>query len=123
MSSPLILQDTQQVLLSITPEDAAGNPAVLDEVPVWAVGGTNTNIVTLVPATNGLSCEVVAAGPLGTCQVQVTAAADATTGGVVVMGVLNVTVTASTVAAFSITAAAPVVIPTPSPSPSPSPGT
>ena len=103
-----VLQDDEQVPLTIAPTDAAGNPAVLDEVPTWVVGGANPGILTLTPSADGLSCVAAAAGPLGTAQIQVTAAADASTGGQAVTGTLDVQVVGSTVSSLGVNAGAPV---------------
>ena len=102
-----VLQDNQQVPLTIAPTDAAGNPALLDEVPSWVVGGANPGILTLTPSADGLSCVASANGPLGTAQIQVTAAADASTGGQAITGTLDVQVVGSTVSSLSVNAGAP----------------
>lgn len=70
----LILTDEQKVSLAVSFKTAAGNPAVVDGVPVWAT--SDPAIVSLVVAADGMSAVATTVGPLGTAQVSVTADAD-----------------------------------------------
>jgi hypothetical protein len=69
-----ILTDEQKVEAFLRPKTAAGNPAKVDGVPVWS--STDTAILTVAAATDGLSAIVTTVGQLGTAQVNVTADAD-----------------------------------------------
>jgi hypothetical protein len=70
------ISDVQKVSLSISVTDAAGNPAPVDGVPSWSSNDPSNSVVSLAPATDGLTCEVSAVGPLGAAQVTVSADAD-----------------------------------------------
>ena len=66
--TPLKLVDVEKDLLSIAPQDAAGNP-VTGGTYTWTVD--DSTIGTLQPAADGLSCTFVTGKP-GTCNVSVT---------------------------------------------------
>jgi len=70
----IILTDEQKVSLTVSFKTAAGNPAVVDGVPVWA--SSDTAIISLEVAADGMSAVATTVGPLGTAQVSVTADAD-----------------------------------------------
>jgi hypothetical protein len=108
-SSPmsLVLKDDQKCALSIVPLDAAGNPAPVDANPVWAAKGANPEILALIPSEDGLSCQVVTVGPLGTAQVEVTADALIGEGVVPLVGLLDVEVVGGQAVSLSINAGAP----------------
>jgi hypothetical protein len=60
------LADDDDIVLTIDPaqiKDRKGNPATLDGAPVWSTD--NSDIVTLQPADDGLSCKVSAVGAFG----------------------------------------------------------
>lgn len=95
----VILPDTHQFPVSISIVDAKGNPAQVEGVPVWA--SSDESVALVVPASDGLSAVVAAVGPLGTCQITVTADADLGEGVTNISGLLDVTVVAS--AAVGIT--------------------
>ncbi len=95
----LSLSSIQKCVVSITPVDKKGHPASIDGVPVWTVSADG--IVSLFPAPDGLSCEIVAETP-GSCQVNVSADADLGSGVKTITGTLDVTVTASEAAGFTI---------------------
>jgi hypothetical protein len=101
----MILQDIQKVTLSITPVDAAGNPAKVDGAPVWE--STDTTVVSLEVATDGLSAVATAVGPLGTAQVSVTADADLGQGITPLIGTLDIEVVASAAVSLNVTAGTP----------------
>ncbi len=104
----LILQDDQKVTLAVRPIDAAGNPAAIDGAPAWTVEGANPEILTLAPSADGLSCEALTVGPLGTCQVKV--AADARIGPEVktITGVLDIEVRGGEAVSLAVDASVPV---------------
>jgi hypothetical protein len=62
------MTDSQQSTFSITAYDKMGNPTTLPPGSVsWAVD--LTTLISLTPATDGMSCLVKAVGPLGTAVV------------------------------------------------------
>lgn len=84
----LTMNTIQQCVLEISPTDAKGHPAKVDGVPEWLTD--NSDIVTLIPAADGLSCGIAAVGVPGTCKVQVTADADLGAGVSNLVGTLDV---------------------------------
>jgi hypothetical protein len=66
--TPLELVDVEKDLLSIAPKDEAGQPVTAGPYS-WTVD--DSTIVTLQPAADGLSCEVITGAP-GVCNVSVT---------------------------------------------------
>ena len=72
----LVLTADQKVVLTASYQDRYGNPAPIDGQPTWETSADG--IVTVTPAEDGLSAEVVAVGQIGT--VQVRASADALPG-------------------------------------------
>jgi hypothetical protein len=100
----LILTDSQQVTLTIQPVDKAGNPAHVEGV-AWTT--SDTTILTVVAAEDGLSAVAASTGKLGTSQVNVTA--DALIGDAVaeITGVIDVEVKAGQAVAITIAAGLP----------------
>jgi len=98
----MILTDVQKFTASIKPVDAKGNPAAVDGLPLWSA--SDPAILQITPASDGLSAEVLAVGPLGNAQVIVTADADLGEGVVGITGVLEVEVMASAAVALNVTA-------------------
>jgi hypothetical protein len=98
------LRDDQKVLLTITPVDVKGKPASLDGVPVWA--GSDDTVVTIVPASDGLSAVASGVSP-GSARVVVTADADLGSGVTPLTGSLDFTITGGQAVALTITAAPP----------------
>ena len=94
------LQDSQKVVLSIKPVDKKGNPALLDGAPVWL--SSNTDLLTVAAAPDGLSATVTAVGPLGTGTISVTGDADLGAGVTEIAGTLDVTVVAGAAVTVSI---------------------
>lgn len=84
------LPDSKKVPVSIGFTDAAGNPAPVDGVPAWSV--SDSTKLTLDVAADGMSAFVIAVGPLGTSQVQVSADADMGAGVTTIQGILDVEV-------------------------------
>jgi len=87
----LILTANQKAPLSVRFEDAEGNVARVDGVPVWGV--SSPEVGELVVAPDGLSAELLAGSPT-TGQVNVRADADLGTGIREIVGVLDVDVLA-----------------------------
>jgi hypothetical protein len=99
------LTAVQKVEAAISVLDAKGNPAVVDGAPVWAV--SNPAGLVLTPATDGLSCSIAAAGPVGTYQVTVNADADLGEGIKPLVGILDVEVIAGEAVAIGFALGAP----------------
>lgn len=104
--SQMNMRDTEKVTLSIEVDDGKGNPgAAIFGLPVWSA--TDPSLVDLAPSGDGMSCDVVAKGPIGdvTVQVLVHGADD---GSDDIMGTLDLTIVASQAATVQIKAATPV---------------
>jgi hypothetical protein len=101
----LTLTDTQKDDLGVTFTDAKGNPALVDGAPAWSV--SDPTILSVTPTADGMGATIAALGPLGSCQVSVTA--DADMGGDVkaLVGTLDVSVVAGAAVSANISAGAP----------------
>ena len=99
------LTDVQKVIGSIAPKDAAGNPAPVDGIPVWA--SSDTAVITVTAAPDGMSAVVEAVGPLGTAQVSVSADADTGEGVTTITALVDIEVLASEATALGITFGVP----------------
>lgn len=82
------ITNEQEFDLTIAFETAAGNPAAVVGVPVWAVTG-DTGVITLTVAPDGMAA-VVSSGLPGTAAITVTAQ---TASGASVIGTFDVIVT------------------------------
>ena len=104
----LILTATQKCALSIKVVDAKGNKAKVDGVPTWSPSDA---FVDVVPSADGMSAVVSAIGDdhdEGTSsQVSVTVDANLGEGVETIVGLLDVTVIASTATVVEITAGVP----------------
>lgn len=92
------MTDSQKATLKIQPVDKRGNPTTETGTVIWA--SSDTNIITVAPAADGLSCDILAAGPLGQAQVTVN---DGTG-----TGILDVSIVAGAEASIAISAAVPI---------------
>ena len=101
----LVLTDIQKCSLTVAFVDARGNAAPVDGVPVWSV--SDSTVLSIAPAADGMSADIVAAGPLGASQVSVTADADLGSGNIPVVGTLDVTVVGSQAVSANINAGTP----------------
>ena len=101
----LILTDAQKVSLAVAFTNPIGNPAPVDGVPAWTV--SDPNVIDLQVADDGLSAVAVTKGPLGPCQVTVTADADMGSGVRSITGTLDIEVRASEAVAVGIVAGTP----------------
>jgi hypothetical protein len=101
----LVLTATQKAALAISVVDAKGNPAQVDDVPVWGV--SNESVLTLTVAEDGMSASVAAVGPVGASQVSVTCDADLGDGLKPIVGLLDVTVVAGEAVAVALTPGTP----------------
>lgn len=106
MATTLQLTDIQEVVLSINPLDEEKAPAQLDGPPTWA--SSDDTIITVTPATDGLSATATTVGPIGTATVTVTGQGDLTGGGSdPVDDTVTIQVMASKASALNITAGTP----------------
>lgn len=101
----LILTNAQKCLLSLTVTDQYGNPTSIEGVPSWIV--SDPNILTLDVQPDGLTAWIVTVGPIGGCQVSVSADADLGEGSRLITGVLEVDVRPSEAVALNIAAGVP----------------
>ncbi len=100
----MTLRDDQQVGLSIAITDRKGNAAQVDGVPVWA--GSDDTVITVTPAADGMSANVVGVAP-GSARVVVTADADLGAGTTDLTGTLDFDVTAGGATSITITPGTP----------------
>lgn len=109
----------EQVPVTASAVDAKGNPVqtTFAAPPTWV--SSDTTILTLVPAADGLSAIVTAVGKLGTASV--TVSATPTGASAPISGSASVQVTAGAAAALSLvfSAATLQIPPTPPPPPAP----
>jgi hypothetical protein len=111
----MILTATQQVVMTIKPVDAKGNPAPIEAVPEWA--SSNPEVLVVEPAEGAMTAIAVAVS-VGTAQVTVTAkAVDLNKDGIAadLLGVLDIEVVGGEAVAMQITAGTPVEQPAPAP--------
>ena len=99
------LTDIQQFSVAIALEDVRGNPATAIAPPVWAA--SDSTILTVTAAADGMSAVVAAVGPIGTAQVTVTGDGGPTAGDDPFTGVLDVVVVSSEATQVAFTPAAP----------------
>lgn len=99
------LADSQQVEITIKVVDKKGQPAQTDGPPAWLTD--NSEVLSLTPSADGLSCTVAAVGPLGTATVSVTADADLGAGKIDLAGSLEIEVTAGQATALTLTPGTP----------------
>lgn len=84
------MTNIQQFEITISPVNSKGQPATLDGVPEWLTD--NSDVLSLTPSADGLSCTVFAVGIPGTAKVQVNGDADMGSGVTLITGLLDVTV-------------------------------
>jgi hypothetical protein len=101
----LQLTDIQKCTLSVAFVDAKGNAAPVDGVPAWTV--SDGTVLGIEPAADGMLAVITSQGPLGTCQVNVSADADLGAGVTTITGVLDVTVVASQATTVNIATGTP----------------
>lgn len=101
------LTDEQKVLLRVEPKTEAGNAAPIDGVPSWTA--TDPTLVTLQPAPDGLTCEVITNGPTGSCDVTCTADADLGEGVTEITGSITIEVVAAGAVTLDIANDPPVL--------------
>lgn len=98
----LTVPNNQKTTLSIAPQDAYAQAAIVDGSPTWMV--SEPTLATLTPAADGLSAVLEPVGPVGAFQVTATADADLGEGVRQISGLLEVQVIASEAVSLGITA-------------------
>jgi hypothetical protein len=101
----LVITDTQEVGLSISPVDKKGHPAKVDGPPVWT--SSDDSIATVSAAEDGLSAVVSANVNLGKAQINVSADADLGEGQTSITGTLEIEVVAGEAVSLAINAGTP----------------
>lgn len=101
----MILTDTQEVDLSIQPEDKKGKPAQVDGTPAWV--SSDPTIVEVIPAADGLSAVAKAGANLGHAQISVSADADLGAGVITITGVMEFDIVAGQAVSLGVVAGAP----------------
>jgi hypothetical protein len=100
----LILTADQKVRLTASYTDRYGNPAPIDGLPRWEASADG--FVTVTPAEDGMSAEVVTAGRIGTVQVRATADAASGAEERLIIGVLDIEVVGGEARVVTLTAGA-----------------
>lgn len=101
----ITITDTQQFTASVSAVDARGNPATLDGPVVWEI--SDAALLTLNVSEDGVAT-VLAAGPLGSGQLKVTADADLGAGIKTLTGILDVTVVGGEAVSLTVVPSVPV---------------
>jgi hypothetical protein len=94
------MSSTQEVNVAIKVVDNKGNPARVDGAPEWSAD--NSELLSLTPSADGMSCMVSAVGPLGSGMVSVEADADLGAGITPLFGVLEFQITGGTATTIEI---------------------
>jgi hypothetical protein len=97
-----VMTDSQKTKLSIAVVDKKGNPADVDGAPTWT--SSDPSIVAVTPSEDGFTADVVAVGPIGQAQVNVTVDADMGEGKTELSGVLDVQIVGGAAASVAISA-------------------
>ena len=105
----LVITDSQQFRVEIQPVDKAGNPGTLASVPVWSA--SDSTILTVVPAADGMSAVVSATGKLGAARVDVAAEGDSTSGANTITGTVDVQVVGGKAASLRLSIGTATEIP------------
>lgn len=93
--------DSNGASVAVQFQTAKGNPANVDGKPEWTV--SNPELVDLVVADDGMSVTIKPKGPLGTCQLNLTADADLGEGTKEITGQLEIEVVAGEAAVAVLT--------------------
>lgn len=102
----ITITDTQQFDVAVSFKDKRGNPATLSTVPTLA--SSDTNLLEVITAADGLSATVKAVGPLGTGQVTLAADPDPNVSDDDITGVLDVEVISSKAVSADFSPSTPV---------------
>ena len=100
----LILTADQKVRLTVSYTDRYGNPAPIDGMPRWETSADG--FVTVTPAEDGMSAEVVTVGRIGTVQVRASADVVAGADERLIIGVLDIDVVGGEARVVTLTAGA-----------------
>jgi hypothetical protein len=96
---------TQQCTVTVTFQDAHGNPARVDGVPSWFTD--NSDVLSLQPTLDGMSCTASARGPIGTARLTLNADADVGAGVEPLLGTLDFNITGGKATVVQLDAGTP----------------
>lgn len=99
------MSDSQQVVCTTAFTDKKGNPVATPTGVNLAWSVDMPNVLTLTPSADGLSCTIIAAGPLSTANV--TLSVTDAQGNALASGSLGVTITSGAPSQVVITAGIP----------------
>lgn len=99
------LTSSQKTTVSVQFQDKKGHPATAENIE-WLTD--SPALLALTPASDGLSCDVAAVGPLGTGLVTLKADGDLGDGETPIIGTLEVEVGAGNAAVVVLTPGTPV---------------
>lgn len=102
-----VITDEQKLDFAFVPKTAAGNPAHIDDIPVWQV--SDPSILDLAVAEDGLTATVISLGPLGSCQLSVQADADMGEGTRLLTATAEILVVPAEAATIGLVAGVPVL--------------
>ena len=102
----ITITNEQKVQVTLAPTTAAGNPAILDGAPVWAVASGDA---TLEVAADGLSAFLVSGAADVTSQITVTADADLGAGVTTLTDVIDLAVVAAQASALGLVTGTPIL--------------
>lgn len=112
------LGDGDEVLFTLHPLDGGGQPAALEGVPTWV--SSDTTVLTVNVAPDGLSGTLVATGKLGNATVAIDAQGDLTGhGSDPLQATIVVTVVAGDASSLNPTPGTPTPRPPATPAPAP----
>lgn len=94
------LGSSQEFDLSVRFADRRGNTARVDGIPEWMTD--NSEVLSLRPSEDGLSCTVRAVGPLGRASVTLSADADLGEGSTPIVGTVEIEVTVGSATAVEL---------------------
>jgi hypothetical protein len=97
----LYLKSNQNVTLTFSPLDNAGNPIAIVNIPTW--DATGPAILTLTPNEDGRNCLAQSNGSMGTVKVHVYAQANMGDGVKTITDFIDIEVQDGTYVPFSIT--------------------
>jgi hypothetical protein len=101
----LTLTTVQKVVLRVRPVDVKDNPAPVDGPPEWTA--SNPALVSLLVDPDGLGAVLLATGPVGSCQVKVSADADLGEGFTSIEGLLDVEIKPAEAVSLKVEAGTP----------------
>lgn len=99
----------EQLPVSIQPVNAKGQPAEIDGPATWLTD--SSDLLTLEPSDDGLTCLIKSTGMPGRAVVQVTCDADLGEGTTPLVGTIDIEVVSAPATSIVVTPGTPEVIP------------